>query len=78
MKTLVRPLFVVVLLLLVVGGHHVWAVDSYVSEVQKWRADYTRDLLGPDGPFTLVARLFPTRGMSSVGRDPANALVLPV
>src|SRR5207247_11263289 len=29
-KTLVRPLFVVVLLLRVVGGHHGWAVDSYV------------------------------------------------
>jgi len=52
--------------------------DSYTSEIRNWRKDYDRDLLAPDGPFTLVARLAPKQGVSSVGRDGTNDLVLPV
>ena len=52
--------------------------DAYVEEVQKWRADYDRDLLGDDGPFTLVTRLEVGQGVSSIGADRSSDLVLPV
>jgi uncharacterized protein len=53
-------------------------VDSYVSAVEQDRAKSNMMMRGPEGPFTLVARLHPKPGISSLGRDSANDLVLPV
>ncbi|HMD48971.1 MAG TPA: DUF1684 domain-containing protein [Bryobacteraceae bacterium] len=54
------------------------SADSYASQIQSWRKDYDRDLVSADGPFTLVARLSPPKGSSSLGRDKTNDLILPV
>jgi len=56
----------------------VWPADSYGAEIRSWRKNYDRDLLAPDGPFSLVARLTPKRGVSSIGRDGSNDLIVPV
>ncbi len=70
---------VVLSLVLAVGmGGLIWPAAPYTSDVQEWRERYERDLLGPDGPFTLVARLLPKVGTSSLGRDQTNDLIVPV
>jgi uncharacterized protein (DUF1684 family) len=55
-----------------------WPADSYTSEIEGWRKRYDRDLLGPDGPYTFVARFVPKPGISSLGHDRTNDLVLPI
>ncbi len=54
------------------------AADPVTAEILKWRADHDRDVLAADGPFTLVARLTARQGLSSIGRDASNDLVVPV
>ena len=60
------------------GERPAWPADSYSADIGSWRKQYGRDLLAPDGPFSLVARWTPKRGVSSVGRDSSNELVVPV
>ena len=74
MRLLVRFLYVSALMWAAVAA----PADSYLTETQNWRADYERDLLGPDGPFTLLTRFTIPLGVSTVGRDASNAFVLPV
>jgi uncharacterized protein len=52
--------------------------DLYISQIQSWRKQYDRNLAAADGPLTLVARFSPRKGLSSVGRDGKNDLILPV
>jgi len=54
------------------------AADPVTAEILKWRGDHDRDVLAADGPFTLVARLTARQGLSSIGRDASNDLVVPV
>jgi uncharacterized protein (DUF1684 family) len=74
MRSIVLTLTVFVL----AGGRPSWSADSFTSKIEDWRKDHDRDVLGPDGPFTLVARFTPKPGVSSLGRDRSNDLVLPV
>ena len=73
---MLRP--IVMTLLFAAGSHLAWTADPFVSENQKWRAEREQDFVGPDGPFTLVASLVPKQGVSSIGQDKTNDLVLPV
>jgi len=64
--------------ILISSGGAAFADDSYIAAIQKWRAHEAEHLLGPEGPFTAVARFLPSKGISSIGRDPSNTIVLPV
>src|SRR5436853_546696 len=72
----IAPLMIA--LLASIGQSPVWPADSYGAEIQRWRKKYDRDLLAPDGPFSLVARLTPKPGVSSIGRDGSNDLIVPI
>src|SRR5439155_27166177 len=65
-------------LLACIDQRPVWPADSYGAEIRSWRKNYDRGLLAPDGPFSLVARWTPKRGVSSIGRDGSNDLVVPI
>lgn len=73
-----RSILLTLTALVMAGGWPGWTADSATSEIEKWRQDQERDVLGPDGPFSLVARFAPKPGISSLGRDRSNDMVLPV
>src|SRR5579862_1554417 len=64
--------------LILAGGNPGWSADSPTSKIENWRQEHDRDVLGPEGPFTVVARFTPKPGTSSLGRDQSNNIVLPV
>jgi hypothetical protein len=72
-----RPVYAAVLLSCSLHAA-VFPADSYVSAIEQDRAKSNMMMRGPEGPFAFVARLHPKPGISSLGRDPANDLVLPV
>jgi uncharacterized protein (DUF1684 family) len=74
----VRVLFCALAALFFADSNALRAADPAESEIVKWRASRDRDVLGPDGPFTLVARFKPKQGLCSIGRAGSNDLVLPV
>jgi uncharacterized protein (DUF1684 family) len=48
----------------------------YEQQIQKWRDEYAAELTGPEGPFTVIARLIPKQGVSTVGGDKSCDLVV--
>jgi uncharacterized protein (DUF1684 family) len=52
--------------------------QSYRVAVEAWRKQQENDFFGPDGPFTLLTRLSPKQGLSSLGEDKSCDLVIPV
>jgi len=54
------------------------AAAAMAGDLAQFRAEKDQELTAKDGPLSIVARLTISPGRSSIGRDAASALVLPV
>src|ERR1700742_2716889 len=77
MNNMLRPVFLLALFCCCIYAPSL-AADPYIAGIQQWQTEFDKYLVGPEGPFTRVARLSAKPGVSSFGRDSDNDLVLPV